>query len=68
MHFHHDTSFDPKSSHVGNIALTTSIPSDIEEHIVFLKLIGYTKSKKEFKKKKKKPCNKIEQFFVGLHC
>jgi len=27
----HNTSFDPKSSHVGNMALTIGIPSNIEK-------------------------------------
>jgi hypothetical protein len=41
----HGTSVDPKSSIVGNIALTTSIPLRIEKQGLFLHLL-HTQSQK----------------------
>jgi len=43
----HDTCFDPKSSHVGNMALTINIPLGIEKHGLFFRFIAYTKFEKE---------------------
>jgi len=44
----HNTNFDPKSSLVRNMALTTSIPSSIKKQGFFFTVIAYTKLKKEF--------------------
>ncbi len=52
MHKFHSTCFDPKSSHVRNMALTTSISS-------FTSIA--------LKSQKKQPCGKTMQFSTWLH-
>jgi len=59
----HIIGFDPKSSHVRNMALTTSIPLGTKKKVYFLNLL-HKKSQK--KKKKKKPCGKTMQFSIVL--
>jgi hypothetical protein len=55
----HIIGFDPKSSHVRNMALTTSIPLGTKNMVYFLHLL-HKQSQKEKKKKKNhvaKQCN-----------
>jgi len=59
----HIIGFDPKSSHVGNMTLTTSIPLGTK-NMVFFYIYCINKVKK---KKNKKPCGKTMQFSIGLH-
>jgi hypothetical protein len=61
----HKTSFDPRSSPLGNMALTTSIPLGSEKQGLFFTFIAYKNLKRE---KKLKICGKIVQFFARLHC
>jgi hypothetical protein len=41
----HGTSFDSRSSLVGNMALTIGIPSGVEKQGLFFRFIAYTKPK-----------------------
>jgi hypothetical protein len=41
--FHHNTSFDPKTSPTRNMALTIGLPLGIEDHGLFFRFIAYTK-------------------------
>jgi len=59
----HIIGFDPKSSHVRNMALTTSIPLGTKNMVYFLHLL-HKQSQKE--KKKKKPWGKKMEFFIGV--
>jgi hypothetical protein len=61
----HCTSFDPKSSLIGNITLTIGMPLSIEKQGFFSRFIAYTKSKK---KKIQKPYDIATEFSEGLHC
>jgi hypothetical protein len=47
------------------MALTIGLPLGIEYHDLFFRFIAYTKSKREFFLK---PCGRVIQFPVGLHC